>query len=147
MNIPISHSSKITFAGRSGQPYEFVPQHGFPASDCYGSEKDVAVCTFETMSLSTQALHVEHFAVTKAMAGRGYGERCLRDFAEMIQAQMPLVSEITFDLVRSLSGSDIARLAKAREALFQRLGAIQIGVRSPNQWCHVVSATWPRSSW
>ena len=141
------HSSKIKFTGHGGTPYQFLPQHGASTAECYGYENGMSVCTFESMSLNAGKLHIEHFAVSKTMIGKNYGEICLRDFAAMVQAQMPIISEITFDLGRSLTGSDIAQLAKARESLLKRIGAINICIRQSNASCKVVSAAWQKSAW
>ena len=146
-NLSLLHMPKITFTSYDGASYQFLPKGGFSTQDCCGYDNGKHVCTFETMSLSSNKLHVEHFAVSKPMIGKGYGESCLRHFAALVKVQMPYVCEITFDLGRSLTGSDISRLAQARKVLFENVGAVDICIRQCNTSSKVVGAAWKQQAW
>ncbi|MFD1006761.1 hypothetical protein [Oceanisphaera ostreae] len=105
------------------------------------------IAYFQSMSISSEQLHIEHFAVDSELSQQGIGEEVLRNFAALVKVQAPTISQITFDLGRATSNSDVVKLAKARESLFKVIGAVNIKKHQPNSWCWVVSATWNIDKW
>lgn len=126
-----------------GTSYQLIPS----TPNCHAEEGNSCIGNIETMTLNANQLHIEHFAVDSSLIGKGRAELLLREFAALVRAQAPNITTMTFDLGRSTPTSDIAKLAQARVALFQRVGALNIQQRKPNPDSIVVSATWDRSKW
>lgn len=132
------------YCGFGGTPYELTM---FYAPDCYVKEGSGAIATFETMSLKGTTLHIDHFAMDHSLRGSGKAEQVLRGFARLVAEQTQGVKQITFDLHRSLAGDDIEKLACARSALLERIGARNVRLRRPNENCICVAAVWDKADW
>ena len=122
------------------------------AADCYGYINGVPVCTFETMDVNGDFLHIEHFALRSNLIGRNLGEKCLRAFADLVRTQQPSIKCISFSLYRSTSKtkeceSRLLKLANARKNLLEKIGAVDISFKKPNQECYDVTGKWYKSQW
>ncbi|MBB5360895.1 hypothetical protein HDE76_004147 [Rhodanobacter sp. ANJX3] len=141
-------AAAIKFIGFGRTPYELIPDDRPPASDCYVKDgAGSSVATFESMSLSGDTLHIDHFALDGSLKGSGLGETVLRGFARLVAEQAPQINRITFDLYRVSEGSDIVKLAQARYALLKRIGAHSVFQRQPNEYRICVSGTWDKPHW
>jgi predicted GNAT family acetyltransferase len=148
---PLSRASKIHIESGSvseyclygGAKYQLQPN----APDCYIKQGGRNIGFFETMTLYPDQLHIDHFAVDTSLIGKGHAVPLLKGFSALVKEQAPQIKYISFDLGRATSGSDITKLAQARAALFQRIGAIDVQQKQPNPNCIVVSATWEQTKW
>lgn len=134
---------RVMYCEFGGEPYELLPH----SPECYVKKGKKNIGYFQGMTIQASSLHIEHFAVDSSVIRQGKGERILRGFAALVKAQAPAISQIHFDLGRASSGTDLAELARARQALFVRIGAVNIQCRKPNAHSIVVSAMWPRAHW
>lgn len=138
-------NAEISFCAYDGTPYTLINS----ALDCYVKEGRHSIATFETMSFRNRGsvLHIDHFAVTTSMRGRGKGAAILRGFAQLVMEQRPCVDRITFDLGRARDGSYIEKLAEARSELLKAIGAHDIREGRPNSRRICVSVVWGRDRW
>jgi hypothetical protein len=138
----------IFFASRGMEPYIFTK---YP-SDCYGYINGAHVCTFENMRIEADFLHIEHFALRIDQIGKKLGEKCLRDFAVLVELQLPHIDYISFSLYRSTSKTKncqrkLLKLANARKTLLKTLGARDIEQNKPNNECYNVTGKWYKNEW
>lgn len=135
----------IRYLGCNGVPYSLAG--GTP--DCYVKAGSEPIATFETLSLrdNGNVLHIDHFALNSSRTRNGLGEITLRGFARLVAEQLPEVDQITFELYRSLPGTDLEKLAQARFDLLERVGAHDVAKVRPNNHCICVRGTWTRVSW
>lgn len=134
----------IRYCGYGGAPYELNLSR---APDCYVKEGPRSVATFESMSVEDKSLHIDHFAMDNSLRGSNKAGSVLRGFAQLVAEQTPEISQITFDLHRSAQGSDIEKLANARSALLERIGACDVRLRKPSEHGICVSAFWKKAQW
>ena len=138
----------IYFQSFGETPYHL--SNGTP--DCYGYLGGEHVCTFETLSIRGNSFHIEHFAVETDVIGNKVGEKSLRAFAKLISSQNPSLEYISFSLHRSTSATknseqSLIKLAEARQALLEKIGAVEIEVSNPNSECYDVTARWYKDMW
>lgn len=106
-----------------------------------------SIAFFENVSTSGDALHIDHFAVDTDLIGCRRAETILRGYAQLVLQQAPHIEKITFDLHRANTGSDIEKLANARFALLERIGARNIRKCWPNLRRVQVCAEWRKAQW
>lgn len=134
---------RFRYCGYGGVEYEIYPY----AYDCYVHSDGENIAYLQLMTLRTQSLLIEHFAINSAYVGQGLGEVVLRGFADLIRNQLPSIMRIEFDLGKSTSISNIHQLAEARENLLSRIGAVDVQRKYPNKSCIVVSGVWHKTNW
>lgn len=121
-------------------------------ADCYGYIDGVYACTFETMHIKGDLLHIEHFALGTDLIGKNLGEKCLRAFAALVETQQPSIKCISFSLHRSTSKTKdseqmLLKLAEARKKLLVNIGAVDIEQKKPNNKCYDVTGKWYKPQW
>lgn len=133
----------IRYCGYNDSAYNLTKN----SQNCFVKEGQRPIAFFENVSTLNHALHIDHFAVAGDLRGCRRAETILRGYAQLVSQQAPQIKKITFDLHRSPSFCDIEKLASARFSLLERIGAINITKRRPNQRCVAVSAEWRKAQW
>lgn len=148
MDPPVSQADElvntIRYCMYDGGPYMMTLS--LPP-DCYVKKGQRSLATFETLSIKNTTLHIDHFAVDKDLQGSQVAEIVLRGFAQLVAKQTPEITQITFDLHRSVGKDDIQKLADARFALLNRIGAEEVSKRKPNRHCICVAGRWDKERW
>lgn len=144
-----TESKDLIFKDISNNPFRLLITR---VSDCYGYIDGVNVCTFETMHIEGNLLHINHFALVTDLIGTNFGETCLRAFAALVETQQPSINCISFSLHRSTSETKkseqiLLKLANARIRLLENLGAINIELKKPNNECYDVTGKWYKNRW
>mgnify|MGYP003150530414 FL=1 len=131
-----------------GAPYQL----NLHSEDCYGYLDQKHVCTFETMHIQRNSLHIEHFAIVTDVIGHKLGQQILRAFARLVDEQNPSLGYMSFSLHRSTSATkrsqeSLLKLAEARKQLLEEIGAVDIEINRPNSECYDVTAKWYKAMW
>jgi len=133
----------FTFTNAGGEPFDLIRCR----ENCFIKKDQVTVGYVQGLSASSSSLTIDHFAVDSGLIGKGQGEEVLREFAKLIEKQAPHIQTMDFNLGRATSNSNIQKLADAREALLNKVNAINVQQLLIKPGSIVVIGTWNKANW
>lgn len=133
----------LTLTNSGGYPFSLL---SFLENCSIKNGKDT-VGYVQGLSINGAILNIDHFAVNPGTRKGIAADDMIRTFAKLVKAELSNIATITFNLGRAASDSNIQDLANGRQALLQRIGAVNIQQAQVNPTRIVVSADWHKAQW